>query len=336
MGGGLGALARADPIWAVAASASAALCLWTLSWRHVRSAVGVGISWHSLVVDYYTATFVNYVTLLGRTSGAPVSVYTLSTDHRAPYDESLATVATVTTLNVARMRTFARLGALAVARASDVSDRVTPILGGVGAICVAVLLGTLGTERAREHAVGCGTAVTGAIPGRTDIVDGDGIDRRVREFFTLLDRVGDSRWELLEVLTLSYVGWVLFAAPLWLAAKALGVHLDSLVVAFVVPANTLASVVPTPGGIGGVEIAIVVLSTELGGTPRHRERDRATVPRRGLLVRRDARRLRGTGREHAVRTGDAGSSGGPVGRRPAQIRTGTPRSARYCLTSWIE
>jgi uncharacterized membrane protein YbhN (UPF0104 family) len=42
---GLGALARADPIWAVAASASAALCLcvWALRWRHVLSTVGVGI-----------------------------------------------------------------------------------------------------------------------------------------------------------------------------------------------------------------------------------------------------------------------------------------------------
>jgi uncharacterized protein (TIRG00374 family) len=263
----LGALGRADPIWIVAASASAAccLCVWTLSWRHVLSTVGVGIPWRSLVVDYFAATFVNYVTPLGRTSGAPVSAYILSTDHRAPYDESLATVATVTTLNVAPMLTFAGMGALSIARAGDVPGRMTPVLAGVGTLCVATPLATLGTWRAREHVADCISAVAGTLSERTGLIDPVKIDRRVRGFFTILDRVGRSRWELLEVLTLSYVGWVLFAAPLWLAAKALGVHLDPLLVAFVVPASTLASVVPTPGGIGGVETAIVLLLTGLGG-----------------------------------------------------------------------
>jgi uncharacterized protein (TIRG00374 family) len=265
----LGALARADPAWVVAASASAALCLclcvWTLSWRHVLSTVGVGIPWRSLVVNYFAATFVNYVTPLGRTSGAPVSAYILSTDHRAPYDESLATVATVTTLNLAPMLTFAGLGALTVA-GGDVPGRMTPVLAGVGGLCVAAPMVTLGTWRVRDHVVD-GITAAGWVSVRTGLVDPDDIDRRVRGFFTILDRVGRSRWELLEVLTLSYVGWVLFAAPLWLSAKALGVHLDPLLVAFVVPASTLASVVPTPGGIGGVETAIVLLLTGLGGVP---------------------------------------------------------------------
>ena len=263
----LEALGRADPRWVAAASAASALCLctWTLSWRHVLSTVGVDIPWRSLLVNYYAATFVNYITPLGRTSGAPVSAYILSTDHRAPYRESLATVATVTTLNVAPMLTFAGIGALHVATGSDVPGRMTPVLVGVGGLCVAAPLVVLGTWHWREQVVEAVTAVAGWLSTRTGLVDPDEIDRRVREFFTILDRVGSSRWELVEVLTLSYVGWVLFAAPLWLAAKALGVHLDPLLVAFVVPASTLASIVPTPGGIGGVETAIVLLLSGLGG-----------------------------------------------------------------------
>jgi uncharacterized membrane protein YbhN (UPF0104 family) len=221
------------------------------------------------VADYDAATFVNYVTPLRRTSGAPVSAYILSTDHRAPYDESLATVATVTTLNVAPMLTFGGLSALSPAVASSRPDddgtrrRWGALYRRAG--------GTLGTWRAREHAADGVTTVTGRVSSGI-VVDPDDVDRRVREFVTVLDRVGSSRWELVEVLTLSYVGWVLFAAPLWLGAKALGVHLDPLLVAFVVPANTLASVVPTPGGIGGVETVIVLLLAGSPPPPRVRSR----------------------------------------------------------------
>ncbi|GAB7093122.1 hypothetical protein JCM30237_02740 [Halolamina litorea] len=260
-------LGEADPRWIAAGAASTLLCLgtWTGSWQRVLAGVGVRIPWSSLVVDYYAATFVNYVTPLGRTSGAPVSAYVLSTDHRAPYREALATVATVSTFNVAPMLTFAGVGALAVARRGDVPGEVTPFLAAIGGLCVALPLLALVLWHQSERVVGTVTRAATWLSARTSHVDPTGIERRVTEFFLLLDRFGNARWRLVELFVLSYVGWTLFAAPMWFAAKALGVHLDPLLVAFVVPTSTLASVVPTPGGVGGVEAAIVGLLTGLTG-----------------------------------------------------------------------
>jgi len=265
----LDTLARAEPRWIAGGLAATTLCLstWTRSWQRVLHGVGVHIPWRSLVVSYYAATFVNYVTPLGRTSGAPVSAYVLSTDHRAPYRESLAAVATVSSFNVVPMLTFAGVGAIAVARRGSVPGDVTPLFAGVGALCVALPLVALGLWYGKARVIGATTVGAAWLSARTGYVDADGIERRVREFFLLLDRFGDSRGRLLELLVLSYVGWALFAAPLWFAAKALGVHLDPLLVAFVVPASTLASIVPTPGGVGGVEAALVVMLTGLAGVP---------------------------------------------------------------------
>ena len=52
-------------------------------------------------------------------------------------------------------------------------------------------------------------------------------------------------------------------AGLGLAALALSLPLDPLLVVFLVPASSLAGITPTPGGLGGVEAALVALVVAL-------------------------------------------------------------------------
>jgi uncharacterized protein (TIRG00374 family) len=61
------------------------------------------------------------------------------------------------------------------------------------------------------------------------------------------------------------VGWVWFALPLYFAGLAVGEHIDPLIVLFIVPASTLAGLTPSPGGLGGVEAALVALLAALAG-----------------------------------------------------------------------
>jgi len=265
----LAVLRSADPAWLVAAATASALCLltWAKGWGLVLRTVGVRLPFPSLVVAYYAAAFVNYITPLGQTSGAPISAYVLSTDHRAPYQESLASVATVSGLNVAPMLTFAGVGAVALALEGTVPAFLqAPLLAG-GTVTVSFPLVAYGLYSNKPRVVGGISHVAGWCSQRTALVDAAEVERQVGNFFLLLERVGSSRGRILQVLVLSYVGWALFAAPMWLAARSLGVTLSPLLVAFVVPASTLASVVPTPGGIGGVEAAMVLLLTTLGGVP---------------------------------------------------------------------
>lgn len=265
----LAVLRSADPAWLAAAATASALCLvaWAKGWGLVLRTVGVRVPLPSLVLAYYAASFVNYITPLGQTSGAPVSAYVLSTDHRAPYQESLASVVTVSGLNVAPMLSFAGIGAMALALRGAVPESLRlPLLAG-GAATVSFPLVAYLLYVNKPRVVSGVSRCAGWCSRRTSLVDAAEIDRQVGNFFLLLERVGSSRARMLQVLVLSYVGWALFAAPMWFVAHSLGVTLSPLLIAFVVPASTLASVVPTPGGIGGVEAAMVLLLTTLGGVP---------------------------------------------------------------------
>lgn len=262
-------LRSADLTWlAIAAITSAAgLVCWAWGWGLVLSTVGSRVPVHSLVVTYYAASFVNYITPLGQTSGAPVSAYILSTDHRAPYQESLASVMTVSGLNVVPMLTFTGIGAVAISLDGNVPTLVEPVLFAAGLVTIATPLfaGTLYTRK--PFVVDVVSRICEWLSIRFSAIEPDRIEQQVGNFFLLLDRVGSSRSRMLEVLALSYAGWALFVAPMWFAGKALGVTLDPLLVAFVVPTSTLASVIPTPGGVGGVEAAIVLLLSALAGVP---------------------------------------------------------------------
>ena len=265
----LAVVSTASLPWLALAVASSALCLvtWAEGWGLVLRTVGVRLPLPSLVVAYYAASFVNYSTPLGQTSGAPVSAYVLSTDHRVPYPESLASVVTATGLNVAPMLTFAGVGALALVLEGTVPDLFQPVLLAGGAAVVSFPLVAYGLYDNRFRVIEGSSRIAGWCARRTALVDADVVDRQVGNVLLLLERVGSSRARVAQVLVLSYVGWALFAAPMWFVARSLGVTLSPLLVAFVVPASTLASVVPTPGGIGGVEPAIVVLLTTFGDVP---------------------------------------------------------------------
>lgn len=66
-------------------------------------------------------------------------------------------------------------------------------------------------------------------------------------------------------LALSVVGWVLFALPLYTSALALHDTIPLAVALFVVPASGLATVIPLPGGLGGVEILLTGLVASMTG-----------------------------------------------------------------------
>jgi uncharacterized protein (TIRG00374 family) len=77
------------------------------------------------------------------------------------------------------------------------------------------------------------------------------------------DRIAAEPRALAYALVFSYVGWVFFALPLYFAGRTIGVPVDLLLVLFIIPASTLAGLVPSPGGLGGVEVALVGLLVAL-------------------------------------------------------------------------
>jgi uncharacterized protein (TIRG00374 family) len=92
-----------------------------------------------------------------------------------------------------------------------------------------------------------------------------GLRERLRDLNTAFERIAEDPRALAHALVYSYVGWVFFALPLYFAGLAIGEEVALLLVFFVVPASTLAGLVPSPGGLGGVEAALLVLLVGIVG-----------------------------------------------------------------------
>jgi uncharacterized protein (TIRG00374 family) len=255
----------ADYRWVAVACASTTLSLviWSKAWDVLLSVVDVDIPFPKLSVTYIAATFADYMTPFGRAGGGPFVAYVLSRDERASFEDSLASIVTSDALNLVPFFTFAAVGFLALVFTGEFPSGARTLLWGLGALFVVLpLLAYLFWTR-REAVERLADWVISPVARRTDRIDPHGIRDRVDEFYGLVDRMAVDRRAIAKTLGFAFVGWIFFALPLYFAALTLGVHLSPLVVLFVVPASTVAGFVPTPGGLGGVEAAIVGLVVAL-------------------------------------------------------------------------
>ena len=264
-------LARADPRWLAVACLSTAVCLtaWGKAWQIVLGVAGIEESFSRLVVTYYAATFANYVTPLGQAGGEPFIAYVLSRDTEASYQDSLASVVTADLLNLFPFVTFAGVGFAALLYRSSLPAAIEPLAGGLVVLSVGVPVLTALGWRFRDRLRRGIVRLSGPVVRRVPLLTLAGLRERIRETEAAFERIARDRRALVTALGFSYVGWVFFALPLYFAAQAVGADLSVLLVLFIVPASTLAGLVPSPGGSGAVEAALVVLIvavTAIGGT----------------------------------------------------------------------
>ncbi len=265
----LALLSRADAGWLGVAFAATALALlvWAKAWDVVLETIDVPIPLSRLVPTYYAATFADYVTPFGKAGGGPLIAYILSRDRRASYEEGLASVVVADGLNLLPFFSFAGAGVLALSVRGSLPPRVRPVLYGLGGMALGVPALAFLLWRRDRAVVSAVARVSEWLSDRVGVVSLRNVEERLVEFFALVDEISDSRGRLWETLAFAYVGWVCFAAPLYFAGRALSVSISPLLVAFVVPASAMASFVPTPGGLGGVEAALVGLLVALAGLP---------------------------------------------------------------------
>jgi len=130
-----------------------------------------------------------------------------------------------------------------------------------------------GAERTLRRAGGrffrCGLRLAAPAERYTGLVSVAGLRDRLRRLNTAFERIAADPRALAHALVYSYVGWVFFTLPLVAAAEAVGLTVAPLLVLFVVPASTLAGLVPSPGGLGGVEVALSALLVALVGMAGH-------------------------------------------------------------------
>ena len=258
-------LRRADLGWLALACLSTAICLtaWGKAWQIVLGVAGIEESFSRLVVTYYAATFANYVTPLGQAGGEPFIAYVLSRDTEASYQDSLASVVTADLLNLFPFVTFSGVGFAALLYQSSLPEAIEPLAGGLVVLSVGVPVLTAVGWRFRDRLRTALLGLSAPLARRAPVLSLDGLRERIHETEEAFERIARDRRALVKALSVSYVGWIFFALPLYFSAQAVGAEVTLLLVFFIVPASTLAGLVPSPGGSGAVETALVVLVVAL-------------------------------------------------------------------------
>ncbi|ESP86963.1 lysylphosphatidylglycerol synthase transmembrane domain-containing protein, partial [Candidatus Halobonum tyrrellensis] len=121
--------------------------------------------------------------------------------------------------------------------------------------------------RAAVRVAVAAVAAANRVTGRVLPVDPSRLAARVASFLGGVERVVGNRRCLATCLGLSAAGWTALVAAFWLSMRAVGHPVSVGLAAFVLPVGLLAVAVPLPGGVGGVEAALVGLLVGAGGLP---------------------------------------------------------------------
>lgn len=263
--GALSALTVGD-ILLLAVTAIAYLLAWSLALRVVLQAVGVNASVGESALLFASATFANNITPFGQAGGEPFSALLIARATDSEYESALASVASVDTINFIPSIGLSIIGLSYYLAVVTVGDRLRFVAFVVAVLAVGVPLAGYGVwryrprvERALVRVLHPGVALFASVLPSVSVPGRSSIRRRVRGFFRAIERVGESRSTLLAALIFSTIGWGALAAALWIALSAVGYSVPVATALIAAPVGAIASVTPLPGGLGGVELAIVLV-----------------------------------------------------------------------------
>ncbi|MFC6719404.1 flippase-like domain-containing protein [Natrialbaceae archaeon GCM10025810] len=260
----------------VALAALGWLLTWTLGLKVVLAALGVRIGFVEAVLVFSSAVFANNVTPFGQAGGEPVTALLISTVTDSEYETGLAAIVSVDALNLFPAIGFGLVGLAYYAATVAVTARIGAIaLTLVAAtVCLPVVGITLWRRRRRAEAgIARGFArLLGAISRvvpRYRPPKPEAVRRRVRSFVESLERIADDQRAIGVAFGCSALGWFGLICCLWLSFVALGETDPTLLAAaFVaVPVASVAAATPFPGGLGGMDAALIAVLAPLTGVP---------------------------------------------------------------------
>lgn len=252
--------------WVIVASVSTLSCLvaWGKTWHVVLDRVGVSVSYRRLVVTFFAATFANYVTPMGQAGGEPFIAYVLARDTDATYEQALASVATTDLVRLLPFFTVGGVGLGYLLVTVRIPGPIEPFAFLLGALAVALPLVTAVGWRLRDRVRRAVLWCLSPLARRTERIALASIRDRIDRLYAAIEVIAGSPRAMLVAVAFAYVGWILFAVPLYFASLALGTPVSVVLVCFIVPVSVIAGSVPLPGGLGAIEGTLVALLTALG------------------------------------------------------------------------
>jgi glycosyltransferase 2 family protein len=274
----VGVLAGADAtaLVLVALAAAGWLLAWSLALRTVLASLGVEIGVAESVLVFTGTVFANNVTPFGQAGGEPVGALLISEVADTRYETGLAAIVSVDAIRLFPPVGFALLGLGYYAVTTTLSDRTEAIA--VALLAIAICLPCCGIvlwrfrHRVRGRVARGLDGVLGpigrAVP-RWNPPDLAAIEARIDGFVLALERIADDPRRVTRAFAFSTLGWFSLIGCLWLSLVALGFRDPQLLAAaFVaIPLGSLGAATPLPGGLGGIEAAIVAVLAPITGLP---------------------------------------------------------------------
>ncbi|MEY7847683.1 YbhN family protein [Natrarchaeobius sp. A-rgal3] len=254
-------------LWLGVLSGTLALTFRGLVWGRFVTLVDDAISRGRVVTIFLTAMFLKYVTPYGQVATEPLVAHLVARDGEMAFEDGLASVLSADFVNYVPYYTFGFIAlGLVVFDGTLGSGMLSRLLAFCGLF--GVLLSTVYVVTRRPEVV-YGITLAGSKPIRrltgvfTDRFD-DRLEPRVIRsrldgFYGTLDAISGDRRTLAVGTVYAHCGMLFLMLPVYLGGVALGYRIALPVVALVVALGKLGSVLPSPGGTGGVE-AIVAAS----------------------------------------------------------------------------
>ncbi len=265
----LGAVRRASVRVYLLAFLAALVCLAcrSLVWHRTLSLVDRPRPYWLVGGVFLTAMFAKYVAPYGQvTSGVGVAAV-VNRYYDSVYEEALAAVVSADILNYIPYYTLGSVGlGYVVFVYSPPIDpwRYAPQFGGAVAVVAVVLLSVgvawLRRELIRKRLLGLSARLRGILervaPEKASYLRRENVARRFDGFSTTLEFVSRDRRTMGIALAYAHLGWLAFAVALYVSAAAVGHPVPFGVAMLALAFSKVGFLVPTPGGLGGVEAAL--------------------------------------------------------------------------------
>ena len=266
----IAAIYRTDPgiyLGAFGATVGCLLCR-AFVWHRVLSIVDEPRPYWLTSGVFLTAMFTKYVVPYGQVASGVGIAAVVSRYYDAAYEEGLAGVVSADFLNYLPYYTLGGVGAgyVVIVHSPPVAE-LTPYALPVALLValVALVIGVLWRHQSLvlRTVVGITTGLRRILErlfGRNvNVLQPENVKRRFRGFYTTLDLVARNRRAVAVALTVAHLGWLGLAVALYLTTQAIGAPISLGMAMFAVAVSKFGFVVPTPGGVGGVELALATV-----------------------------------------------------------------------------
>ncbi|AUX08707.1 glycosyl transferase family 2 [Halalkaliarchaeum desulfuricum] len=262
----LSAISRTTP--SVYATAFLAMigCLFfrSLVWHRVLSIVDEARPYWLVAGVFLTAMFAKYAVPYGQvTSGVGIAAV-ISRYFDAAYEEGLAAIVSADFLNYVPYYTLGGVGVGYVLFTHplpiDLGAHALPVVALVALVATVLWIGwqrrTL-VVRGMAGVTARIRALVRRLTGRNvGFLRRENVERRFEGFYTTLDLVGRDRRGVLGAIVFAHLGWTGLAVALFATAHAVGTEIPLGIAFLAVAVSKVGFLVPTPGGVGGVEASM--------------------------------------------------------------------------------